>query len=103
MRRNMTKIKKSCRDKKRYSSREAATRRAIELNRKGVRVKPYKSAGRLPGDQGAAGPDDGERLRLGLCGCVGPSPRSDTRQQWFVPGCGPDEPVSAMPGTRKAT
>jgi hypothetical protein len=37
----MTKIKKSCRDKKRYSSREAATRRAIELNRKGVRVKPY--------------------------------------------------------------
>lgn len=41
MRHNMTKIKRSCRDKKRYASREAATRRAIELNRKGVRVKPY--------------------------------------------------------------
>ncbi len=41
MRHNMAKVKKSCRDKKRYASRDAANRRAIELNRKGVRVKPY--------------------------------------------------------------
>ncbi|WP_035216165.1 hypothetical protein [Desulfobulbus elongatus] len=37
----MRKTRKSCREKKRYASQAAANRRAVELNRKGVRIKPY--------------------------------------------------------------